>query len=130
MMKPKARQILYVVGVVVFAALTVLSTFKVIDPDTAAVVSAALTSVLGLFGVTLAGTAAYNTGKQINDGVFEKAPELSPADSVVNGVQAVLEAKQRAEQELERVQDAITGVIDDIPVLGPLAQQVLDQLKR
>ena len=128
-MKPKFRQLLYTLGVVVFAVLTVMSTFKVIDPDTAASVSAALTSVLGLFGVTVAGTAAYNTGKQINNGTFDEVPEVSPADSVVNGVQAVLEAKKNAERELSRVQDAISGVIDDIPVLGPLASQVFDQLK-
>lgn len=128
-MKPKFRQVLYTLGVVVFAVLTVMSTFKLIDPDTAASVSAALTSVLGLFGVTVAGTAAYNTGKQINNGTFDELPEVSPADSVVNGVQAVLEAKKNAERELSRVQDAISGVIDDIPVLGPLASQVFDQLK-
>lgn len=128
-MKPKFRQVLYTLGVVVFAVLTVMSTFKLIDPDTAASVSAALTSVLGLFGVTVAGTAAYNTGKQINNGTFDEVPEVSPADSVVNGVQAVLEAKKNAERELSRVQDAISGVIDDIPVLGPLASQVFDQLK-
>lgn len=129
-MSPKVRQLLYTFGVVVFAALTVLSTFKVIDPDTATSVSAALTSFLGLFGVTVAGTAAYNTTKQIKDGSFDPTPEVSPADSVVSGVQAVLEAKQNAERELQRVQEAITGVIDDIPVLGPLATQVLDQLNR
>jgi hypothetical protein len=129
-MTPKVRQILYTFGVVVFAGLTVLSTFKVIDPDTAASVSAALTSVLGLFGVTLAGTAAYNTSKQIKDGTFEAHKEMSPADSVVSGVQAVLQAKEHAESELRRVQDAVTGVVEDIPVLGPLAKEVLDQLKR
>jgi len=128
-MKPKFRQVLYTVGVVVFAVLTVMSTFKWIDPNTAASVSAALTAVLGLFGVTVAGTAAYNTGKQINNGTFDEVPEASPADSVVSGVQAVLEAKKNAERELSRVQDAISGVIEDIPVLGPLANQVFDQLK-
>ena len=127
-MSPKFRQILYTLGVVIFAGLTVMSTFKVIDPNTAASVSAALTSVLGLFGVTVAGTAAYNTGKQIHDGTFEPTPEVTPADQVVSGVTAVLEAKRNAERELERVQEAISGVVADIPVLGPLASQVLDQL--
>lgn len=129
-MKPKFRQYLYVFGVVVFAALTVASTFRVIDPTVAASVSAAVTAVLGLFGVTVAGTAAYNTNKQRQDGMFDATPVSSPADQVVNGVAAVLEAKENAERELQRVQDAITGVVTDIPVLGPLASQVLDQLKR
>lgn len=129
-MTPKIRQLLYVVGVVVFAALTVLSTFKVIDPAAAASVSAALTSVLGLFGVTVAGTAAYNTNKQIHEGTFDPAPQVSPADAVVNGVQAVIEAKANAQREADRVADAISGLAKDVPVLGPLASQILDQIRK
>lgn len=124
-MSPKAREILYTVGVVVFAALAVLSTFRVIDPDTAASVSAALTSVLGLFGVTVAGTAAYNTNKQRKEGAFDPA---SPVDQVVQGVNQVIAAKQTAEVELKKVQEALTGLVDDVPVLGPLAAEALDQI--
>lgn len=128
-MSPKIREILYVIGVVVFAALTVLSTFKIIDPNTAASVSAALTSVLGLFGVTVAGTAAYNVNKQKNNGAFE---EHSPADQVVNGINAVLNQAQNAQAEVERVKEAVITAVNDVPIigatLGPLAQQAIDKL--
>lgn len=126
-MPPKARKLLYVFGVVVFAALTVLSTFKVIDPNTAASVSAALTSVLGLFGVTVAGTAAYNTNKQINRGAFD---EVDPADQVINGINAVREQQQSAQAAADRVRDALSNAVGDIPVLGPLAQQAINSLPK
>lgn len=124
-MPPKVRQLLYVLGVVVFAGLTVLSTFKVIDPNTAASVSAALTSVLGLFGVTVAGTAAYNTNKQINGGTFDS---VDPADQVVNGINAVIVQQQQAQQATDRVKNALNDAVKDIPVLGPLAQQAMNSL--
>lgn len=124
-MPPKIRQYLYVLGVVVFAALTVLSTFKVIDPNTAASVSAALTSVLGLFGVTVAGTAAYNTNKQINTGTFDS---VDPADQVIDGINKVRSQQQAAQDAADRVKDAITEAVKDVPIIGPLAQQAMDSL--
>lgn len=124
-MPPKVRQLLYVFGVVVFAALTVLSTFKVIDPNTAASVSAALTSVLGLFGVSVAGTAAYNTNKQINRGTFD---DVDPADQVINGINAVRNQQQAAQNAADRVKDALSEAVSDIPVLGSLAKQAIDSL--
>ena len=126
-MSPNVRKILYIFGVVAFAGLTVLSTFKIIDPGTAHSVSAALTSVLGLFGVTVAGTAAYNTNKQIHKGTFE---EVDPADQVINGINAVLSQQQAAQQAADRVKDALNNAVKDIPVLGPLAQQAINSLPK
>jgi hypothetical protein len=126
-MPPKVRQILYVVGVVVFAALTVLSTFKVIDPNTAASVSAALTSVLGLFGVTVAGTAAYNVNKQQKNGSFDS---VEPADQIINGINEVRAQQQAAQEAADRVKDALSAAVKDIPVLGPLAQQAINSLPK
>lgn len=124
-MTPKIRQMLYAVGVVAFALLTVLSTFRVIDSDTAASVSAALTALLGLFGVTVSGTAAYAVSKQVHDGVFEKH---SAADQVITGLNAVIEQANNAQAEVERVKEAVTTAVADVPVLGPLAKQALDVL--
>ena len=115
-MPAKVRQLLYVVGVVVFAALSVLSTFKVIDPDVAASVSAGVTAILGLFGVTVAGTAAYTINKQRHDGTIVEPSKPDIGDLI--------------QQELDkRLQQAGAPAIRDVPVLGPLAQEVLDRLK-
>jgi hypothetical protein len=126
-MTPNIRKYLYTLGVVVFAALTVLSTFKIIDPNTAESVSAALTSVLGLFGVTVAGTAAYNTQKQIKKGTFD---QVSPADMVIQGINDVVAQAESAQSDVERVKDAVSSVVRDIPILGPLAQQALNSLPK
>jgi hypothetical protein len=126
-MPPKVRQILYVFGVVAFAALTVLSTFKVIDPGTAASVSAALTSILGLFGVTVSGVAYSAVKKQQKEGAFT---HVDPADQVVNGINAVLAQQHAAQEAAERVKDALSNAVKDIPVLGPLAQQAMDSLPK
>lgn len=130
MFAPKIRQTIYAVGTIATALLSILSVWRIIDPVTSSSISAALGAVLGLLGAGAAGTAAVVTGKQIHNGTFDEKPDPSPADLVVNGVQAVLDAKAQAERELQRVQVAISEAVAEVPVLGPLASQVLDQLKK
>jgi glucan phosphoethanolaminetransferase (alkaline phosphatase superfamily) len=124
-MTPKVRQILYVCGVVAFALLTVLSATRVIDGETAASVSAALTAVLGLFGVTVSGVAYGAVTKQQHNGTFDSK---SPADQVVNGINQVIAQAEQAQAEVERVKDAVSNAVADVPILGPLAQQAIDRL--
>lgn len=130
MITPKIREILYAFGLLAFAVLTVLSTLRIIDGTVAASVSAALTAILGLFGVTVSGTAAYQVRKQIKTGTFEAT---DPADQVIRGVNAVVEQAQMAQSEVNRVTQVLTDAVEDatrIPVLGPLAKQALDMLNR
>lgn len=130
MFAPKIRKTLYQVGTIATALLSIFTVWNFLDPVTSSALNSALGALLGLLGVGAAGTAAVVTKKQIEEGQFDSAPEASPADVVANAVQSVLEAKQSAERELAKVQEAIAGTVSDIPVLGPLATQVLDQLKR
>ena len=128
-MTPKVRQILYAIGLVLFAILTVLSALRIIDENTAASVSAALTAVLGLFGVTVSGVAGWAVTKQQQAGAFD---HHSPADQVVTAINEVLAQAQSAQAEVDRVKDAVTTAVTQTPVLGPilgpLAQQALDRL--
>lgn len=124
-MSPKVRQALYSFGVLLFSGLTILSTLKVVDPNTAATISAAVTSILGVFGVTGFGVAAYNTNKQINNGTLTPA---APEEKVITGIQEVLANQQRAQAAVEKVKDAVSGAIKDVPVLGPLGSQIFDQI--
>ena len=126
-MTPKFRQILYVIGLILFAGLTLLSTFRIIDPNTASSSSAVLTTILGLFGVTISGVAGYNVTKQVNKGQFDTA---SPGDQVITGLDAVIAQAQHAQSEVDRVKTAVTQAVKDIPVLGPLAQQAMDSLPK
>lgn len=125
-MTPKVRQILYALGLVLFAILTVLSALRIIDETTAASVSAALTAVLGLFGVTVSGVAGWAVTKQQKDGAFE---QHSPADQVVSAINEVLTQAQQAQAEVDRVKEAVGNAVSQTPVigpvLGPLAQQAM-----
>jgi glucan phosphoethanolaminetransferase (alkaline phosphatase superfamily) len=125
-MSPKVRQMLYSAGVVTFALLTLLSTLRVIDQDVASSVSALVTAVLGVFGVTVSGTAAWAVTKQQHDGTFTRSAD--PAEQVVAGLNAVVEQANNAQAQMDRVKDAVSAAVKEVPVLGPLAQQALDQL--
>lgn len=125
-MTPKIRQTLYAVGTIATAFLTMLSVWSVLDPTTASTLNSALAALLSLLGVGAAGTAAVITGKQRKEGTFD---QLDPADAVVTGIEAVLKAKQHAEDQVERVRDAVSGAVQGIPGIGPLAQEALDRLK-
>ena len=124
-MTPRVRQILYSLGVLAFAVLTLLSALRVIDEHTAASISAAVTALLGLFGVTVSGVAYGAVTKQQKSGAFE---HHSPADQVVTGLNAVIEQAAHAQSEVERVKEAVSTAVKDVPVLGPLAQQAIDRL--
>jgi len=126
-MTPKIRQTLYAVGTVATAILGVLSLKRVIDPATANHASAAVAALLSLLGVGAAGTAAVVTNKQRAEGMFD---QQATADLVVGAVQAVIEAKQHAEEEANRVAEAVAGLTREVPVLGPLASQILDQIRK
>lgn len=130
-MTPKFRQALYSIGTVAFAILTVLSTVHLIDPNVAASVSAAITAVLGLFGVSISGVAAYQVTKQARNGSFDA---VSPEDQVVNGLNGVVAAKAAADAAVDKVKDALGSAVAAVPVLGPvlgpLAQQALNNLPR
>jgi hypothetical protein len=127
-MTPDTRraQFLYAIGLVVFAVLAVLSFLKIIDDDTAASVSAAVTAVLGLFGVTVTGTATYRVTKQAREGMFD--PPQSSADKVITGIGEVIETYATAQAEVDRVKAAVSTAVQDVPVLGPLAQQAIGRL--
>ncbi len=126
-MTPRFRQVLYALGLVIFAVLTLLSTLRIIDDAVAASVSAAVTAILGLFGVTVSGTAAWAVTKQQKSGAFT---EHSPADQVVSGINAVIAQAQHAQAEVDRVKDAVSTAVAEVPVLGPLAKQAIDSLPK
>lgn len=125
MLTPKIRTILYAVGLLATGTLTMLSVFRIIEPGAASTISAQIAAFLGIFGVGATGTAAVITNRQRKDGTFDQP---DPADVVVNSIEAVLAAQQHAQANVERVKDAVTKAVKDVPILGPLAKQAIDAL--
>lgn len=130
-MTPKIRQSLYAVGTIATSVLSLLALWKVVDPSAASSMSTALMAVLSLMGAGAAGTAAVVTNKQRHDGTFDT---LSPADQVVTGINGVIAQAEAARQDFERVKDAVAAVaidaVDDVPVVGSLAAEILNQLNK
>ena len=62
-------------------------------------------------------TAAAVVRKQNKQGAFE----TSPMENVVTGVTQVVEAQQKADQEVERVKNLLSEAVSSVPMLGPMA---------
>lgn len=59
-----------------------------------------------------------------------KSDDVAPADQIINGAQALKDAENFVAAERDRAAKALSGVIGDVPVVGPLAQQVIDSVTR
>lgn len=125
-MSPKVRQTIYGLGLAATSLLSVLSVWKVIDPTTASTVSASLAGLLSLLGVGAAGTAAVVINKQKSDGTFDVSG--SPAEQAIQAINATVQQANQSVSDLQKVKDAVSGVIRDVPVLGPLGSQIFDQI--
>lgn len=85
-----------------------------------------------LTGVTTATLlAAVGAGLIAAAGVFatpNKSTDvaLSPADQVINNLPVVVQNVSEAAAELERVKQAATDVLGDVPILGPLANAIIN----
>lgn len=124
-MVPKIRQSFYYVSSIVTGVIGLLLLFNGIGAgaaDNITDIVAAIGSFLGSGSTALAGK---KVSEQRKDGTFDT---LDPTDAVVNGINAVIEAQRQAEAQVERVKDAVTNVVKDVPVLGPLAREALDRL--
>lgn len=127
MMGAKVRQTAYLVGTIATAVITLLSLWNGLSGEAATALSNGLTAILGLLGVGATATAGTVLSKQRKDGVLDK-PDLSPAEQAINGIQETLAQAQVVAADIERIKDAASGALGSIPVLGPLAQQVIDSV--
>lgn len=121
---PRARKILYIVGVVASAILTCASALNVLDPAAAGSLSSALATILGMLGVGATATATAAVTRQQKNGAFQ---QQSPVDQVVNGIQAAIQQATNAASDLERVKAATAEAMQaGVDVVGPLADQIIN----
>ncbi|AIS73773.1 holin [Mycobacterium phage SemperFi] len=121
-MSPKFRQTLYYLGTIVPGVLGIALIWGGIDAGAAQNLGDIIAGALNLIGATAPATAAVKVNQQRKDGTLTS----SAVDQVINGVQAVIEKQQSAQAELDKVKDAVTGVINVIPGLDPLVQQAIN----
>lgn len=125
---PKVRQTIYAIGLTATSLLSVLSLWKVIDPNTASVLNASLTGLLSLLGVGAAGTAAVVISKQQKDGTFDVSG--SHAEQAIQAINATVQNANSAAADLQKVRDAVSEVIKDVPILGPVGSEIFDQITK
>ena len=105
-MTPRIRQTLYQLGLIATSGVTIAAIWHGIDGGTA--------------------TAGAAVAKQRKDGTLD---HLSPVEQAINGIQATVDQVNAASADLDRVKTAVSDVLGTVPVVGPLAQQVIASVK-
>jgi hypothetical protein len=121
-MSPKIRQTAYILGSLATSVVTLLALWRGIDTNTATALGNTITGLLGLLGVGASATAGVVLSRQRKDGTLEHA---SPVDQAISAIQATVDQVQSASADLDRVKVAVSDVFGQLPVVGPLAQQVI-----
>ena len=125
-MTPRIRQTLYQLGLIATSGVTIAAIWHGIDGGTATALGNAITAVLGMLGVGATATAGAAVTKQRKDGTLD---HLSPVEQAINGIQATVDQVNAASADLDRVKTAVSDVLGTVPVVGPLAQQVIASVK-
>ena len=121
-MSPKIRQTAYTLGTVATSVVPLLALWRGIDTNTATALGNTITGLLGLLGVGASATAGVVLSRQRKDGTLEHP---SPVDQAISAIQATVDQVQSASADLDRVKVAVSDVFGQLPVVGPLAQQVI-----
>lgn len=125
-MGPKLRQTVYYLGTIVSGALGIALLFHGVSADAAGNINSMVAGLIALLGGSApAAVAAHTITKQRADGAFNN----SPVDQVTNGIQAVIQASTAAASDVERVKAVVSDALGQVPVLGPLAQQIINTVK-
>ena len=122
-MSPKIRQSAYALGTIATSLVTLLALWRGIDTHTATALGNAITAVLGLLGIGASATAGVVLSRQRKEGVLDAAQ--SPVDQAISAINATVAQVQSATSDLDRVKNAVSDVFGSLPVVGPLAQQVI-----
>lgn len=122
-MTANIRKWFYLLTGLVSGVVPVLVALNITTPDQSQQWLQLLTVVGGIIGAGGLGTAAVVVNRQQKNGTLTQA---APADQAINGIQQTVQNVAGAVSELERVKDVAANVLGAVPVLGPLAKQVVD----
>lgn len=122
---PRVRQTLYVIGTMATGLISIVAMWNGISGEAATSLSNAINAIAGLLGVGATATATAAVTRQQKSGAFE---DRSPAELAIRGIEATVAQAANAKADFERVKTAASETLKDIPVVGPLAQQVIDSV--
>lgn len=125
-MSAKMRQSFYYLSTIVTSIVGLALIYGGISSGLAEHVTTVLAGVGGLLGATGPALAGRKVGEQLKDGAFDSS---DPVTQVANGVKAVQDQLASARAQAEAVKSVVSNVIDDIPVLGPLAADALSKIR-
>jgi len=126
-MSSKVRETIYLGGTVVSGILGILLLWGGIDAGAAENLDQIITGFGVLFGgAGPSAIAAKKVNDQRKDGTFVT---VTPVEQVINGVNAVVEAQANAAADIERIKKAAADALGRTPVVGPLTEQILNNLR-
>jgi hypothetical protein len=112
-MTANVRKYFYLVSGLLTALIPILVSFKFATPEAGEQWTQLLIVVGGLIGAGGAGTAAIVVAKQNKDGVLDAVTQVNKAVKEQGGA-------------INQGLDDVSAGVRDIPVVGPLASQVID----
>lgn len=126
-MSPRIRQTVYYAGTVASGILGIALLFNGVSADAAGSINSMIAGLVALLGGSApAAVAAHTVAKQRANGAFDTQ---TPVDQAIAGIQATVAQAQNAAADVDRIKQAASDVLGQLPVLGPLAQQVINAVK-
>jgi hypothetical protein len=125
-MNVQTRRWLYLASGVAAAIIPILIQLGVLDSGQGESTNTLILTIASLFGATGAATAAKHTHQQIKDGVHD--PALPPIDQLRESANKVVSQAQEAQANLDVLKDITGSLAGQVPVVGGLVQQAMDQL--
>ena len=125
-MNVQTRRWLYLATGVAAAVIPILVQLGVIDTGQGESTNTLILTIASLFGATGAATAARHTHQQIKDGLHD--PALPPVDQLRESANQVISQAQEAQVNLDVLKDITGSLVGQVPVVGDLVQQAMNQL--
>jgi hypothetical protein len=125
-MNAQTRRWLYLATGLAAAVIPILVQLGVIDTGQGESTNTLILTIASLFGATGAATAARHTHQQIKDGLHD--PALPPVDQLRESANQVISQAQEAQVNLDVLKDITGSLVGQVPVIGGLVEQALNQL--
>ena len=129
-MKAEGRRWLYLITGLLAALIPIGVQIGVLDSGQGEQTNTLLVTIASLFGATGATVAARHTHTQIKEGLHD--PALPAIDQLQESANQVVAQAQEAQANMDRLREIsgslIEGTLGQVPVVGPVAGSLADQV--